>query len=368
MTGKELSSIKGHGAKVGSVAFSPDGLRLASGSDDRTARIWDSAGLPEPLSFKGFWPLAFSPDHRRVVTKGTDKNTIKVWDNATGKELVVLSGHEAEVNRLLISPDGHYLASTDGYLETVTGQNFKVWNSDQKVKIWNLDTGLELFTLDDEGSIDDIVFSPDSHQLAVARGSDVSFWETASGKKLFEIKTSGFGVHSISYSPNGKYLAMGCGFSQVEFWEISTQKQLFSMKHEEAVFYVKFSPDGQTLASASFDETIKIWDVTTGRELFSLKGHSGPVSSVAFSPDGTRLASSSHDGTVKIWDSATGKELISLKDPGSQGSRLEFSPDGERLFSVHGDGVLNIWNKSRTNRNWSLPRPIVEGVKEPNEK
>jgi Flp pilus assembly protein TadD len=113
-TGKELSALKGHGGGVMSVVFSPDGLRLASTSHDLTAKIWDSATGKEVFSLKGHASgvrsVAFSPDGQRLASASNDQ-TVKIWDSATGKELSALKGHAGLVSSVAFSPDGQRLAS-----------------------------------------------------------------------------------------------------------------------------------------------------------------------------------------------------------------------------------------------------------------
>jgi eukaryotic-like serine/threonine-protein kinase len=356
-TGEELASIKGHGDRVGCVTFSRDGQRLASASGDGTAKVWDANIHNEPLGLDDFGPVAFSGSGRHVASRGTQQNTINVWDRDSTTAPLTLNGHTAKVDRLAISPDGRYVASVS--------KSDSVRKIDQEMKVWETSTGKELFSIGEAGSAFDedvFVFSPDSAHLSTDSDKLVIFWEVATGKKLSALNTDNQGAWSLVYSPNGKQLATAHEFwgDRAQIWDTVTQKSLFKLEgHADVVSSIAYSPDGLRLATASFDKTVKVWDVTTGGELFSLKGHTEPVLSVGYHPDGTRLATSSQDGTVKIWDSANGKELISLKDTGSQWndtgntwSVLTFSPDGECLISQHRDGRVNVWSKSTTIPIW----------------
>jgi eukaryotic-like serine/threonine-protein kinase len=282
----EKQTLQGHTHFVFSVAFSPDGQRVASGSADRTVKIWDTATGKELLSLNDglsnpVLSVAFSPDGQRLAS-GAD-NTVKICDSATGKELVSLKGHANYVSSVAFSADGRRLAS---------------------------------------GSAD----------------GTVKIWDSVTGKELFSLKGHTDYVFSVAFSLDGQRLASGSVDKLVKIWDSAKGKELFSLKgHTRTVWSVAFSPSGQRLASGSNDDTVKIWDSVKGKELFSLKSHTDTVSSVAFSPDGQRLASGSADKTVKIWESTTGKELVSLKGHGREVRCVAFSPDGKRLASGSDD-------------------------------
>ncbi len=365
-TGKELFSLKGHAVWVTSVAFSPDGQRLASGGGG-TVKIWDSATGKELLSLKGMaGSVAFSPDGQRLASGGG--GTVKIWDSATGKELLSLKGPAGSV---AFSPDGQRLAS--GSVGTV--------------KIWDSATGNELFSLSHAGYVKSVAFSPDGQRLASgSRDMTVRIWDSATGKELLALKGHAGGVSSVAFSPDGQRLVSGSEDSIVKIWDSATGTEVSSLKgHVGDVSSVAFSPDGQRLASGGFDQTVKIWDSdtakglfcskdfrvvsvafspdsqrlalggmfegtvkiwdrATGHELSSLKGHTGPIRSVAFSPDGQRLASGSDDQTVKLWDSATGKELFSFQGHTGLVTTVVFSPDGKRLASASSDQTVKLWD------------------------
>jgi WD40 repeat protein/serine/threonine protein kinase len=328
-------TLEGHAGSVNSVAFSPDGQRLVSGSDDNTIKLWDSVTGKELLSLKGHtlgvWSVAFSPDGRRLAS-GSDDQTVRIWDSETGKELLTLKGHAYRVYSVAFSPDGRRLASA---------------SDDRTVKIWDIATGKTLFSLGNHGrSVLCVAFSSDGRLASGSTDSTVKIWDSAAGKELFALRGHADYVMSVVFSPDGRRLASASHDRTVKLWDMATRK-VFTLKgHAGFVNCVAFSPDGQRLTSASEDRTIKIWDSATGQELLALKGHAGFVRSVAFSPDGQRLASASEDGTVKIWDHPTSKEVLSFKAHARAATSVAFSPDGRRLASASDEGTAKIWDSA----------------------
>jgi WD40 repeat protein len=329
-----VNTLKGHEDSVGSVGFSPDGKKLASGSYDKTIKIWDVTTGKVLNTLKGHegWvgSVGFSPDGKKLASGSYDK-TIKIWDVTTGKVLNTLKGHESLVWSVGFSPDGKKLAGS----------------YDKTIKIWDVTTGKVLNTLKGhEGWVYSVGFSPDGKQLASGSLDNmIKIWDVTTGKVLNTLKGHEGYVLSVGFSPDGKKLASGSYDKTIKIWDVTTGKVLNTLKgHEGYVLSVEFSPDGKKLASGSYDKTIKIWDVTTGKVLNTLKGHESGVNSVEFSPDGEKLASGSGDKTIKIWDVTTGKVLNTLKGHESGVNSVEFSPDGEKLASGSGDNTIKIWD------------------------
>ncbi|ODV35364.1 serine/threonine-protein kinase [Microcystis aeruginosa] len=274
--------------------------------------------------------VVYSPDVRYLASGSSDK-TIKIWEVATGKELRTLTGHSSWVSSVVYSPDGRYLASG---------------SYDNTIKIWEVATGKQLRTLTGHSFwVNSVVYSPDGRYLASGSlDKTIKIWEVATGKQLRTLTGHSFWVNSVVYSPDGRYLASGNGDKTIKIWEVATGKELPTFTgHSSVVLSVVYSPDGRYLASGSRDKTIKIWEVATGKELRTLTGHSSLVYSVAYSPDGRYLASGSYDNTIKIWRVATGKELRTLTGHSDVVISVVYSPDGRYLASGSGDKTIKIW-------------------------
>ena len=299
-------TLTGHSYSVWSVAASPDGKYLASGS----VKI---------IKGKYFW------------NDDTYGEEIIIWDAKSGQILKTLEGHSGGVSSVCWSSDGKYLANGSG---------------DGIIIIWNANSGESLKTLEGHSTyVSSVCWSPDGKYLA--SGSDdktLIIWDAKSGQRLRTLKGHSDYVNSVCWSPDGKYLASGSEDNTVIIWDAMSGQRLKTLKgHSKSVNSVSWSPDGKYLASGSRDATVIIWDAKSGQKLKSLEGHSNTVSSVCWSPDGKYLASGSLDTTVVIWDAESGQRLKTLKGHSAFVLSVSWSPDGKYLASGSEDYTVKIW-------------------------
>ncbi|MEH2205203.1 MAG: NB-ARC domain-containing protein [Nostoc sp.] len=154
------------------------------------------------------------------------------------------------------------------------------------------------------------------------------------------------GIHSVTFSPDGKLLATGDTNNDIRLYQVADGKQLLTCKgHKGWIWPVTFSPDGRILASGSDDQTVKLWDISSGQCLATLEGHSGGIWSVCFSPDGNILASSSEDTTVRLWNVGSGQCIKTLQ-ASSRVWAVAFSPDSTMLASGNDDRTVRLWDIS----------------------
>jgi WD40 repeat protein len=253
------------------LAFSPDGtLRASDDFAKRTVVVRDEASGREVLTFRGHsgskkdpvYSLAFSPDGKRVAS-GCLSGKVKVWDATSGEETLTLAGHTpiartyfAMVESVAFSPDGKRLASA---------------SADGTVKVWDTTSGLETLTLKRPVRYVDFVlcvaFSPDGTRIAsIHRDGSVRVWDAASGEETLTLKGRFANTRVMAFSRDGKRLAT-CRFDGwVTVWDATSGEKMLSLtggpKGYYKVWSLAFSPDGTRLASATHDRTVTVWDVT----------------------------------------------------------------------------------------------------------
>jgi WD40 repeat protein len=306
---KEPTTLKGHTGPC-AVAFSPDGKTLATGSHDKTIKLWDVKTGKEQATLEGHThpvsSVTFSPDGKTLASGS--ENGVRLWDVATGKTTLILKGRGA---------GEHPTFSTDGKTLAVAGVNW----FDDTITLWDVGTGKFVKALTHKGHpVIGLVFLPgDSVLVSASAGGEyapspgsIMLWDVETGKPKTtlsgpadrDLSLDEGWIVSLACSPDGKTLASASNSRQIRLWDLATGKGTLTIN---AGWSVTFSPDGKTLATGSRGNTIKLWDAGTGKELATLKGHTDDVWSLAFSPDGKTLASGSKDNTVKLWDVETGK-------------------------------------------------------------
>lgn len=295
--------------KVGDVAFSSDGKSLAAGGSDPPLLMWDpvrrkQTGSPlEPIqAITG--SVAFSPDGSRLAITLL-QGFVLVFDTAT---MDLVGGEHAYPDPVLgvaFSPDGKRVAAVSS---NALEMNRSAVDGKSTVLFFDGDTGRELSrTISISASAGPVAYSPDGTKLATAGNSGyIQLWDPESGEALGErfSFSRDVGISSIAFSPDGKLLAEAGADSAVRLFDTETHEQSGAPLngHRGAVDSVEFSPDGRFLASSGVDNTVRLWDVAA-RQPFGapLAGHTDAVNGVAFSADGALLASGSLDGSVRIW-------------------------------------------------------------------
>ncbi len=275
-----------------SVAVTPDGQYVVSGSHDKTVRLWELATGKEVRRFTGHSDyvnsVAVTPDGKYVVSGSADK-TVRLWGLATGKEVRRFTGHEDWVRSVAVTPDGQYVVSG---------------SDDETVRLWGLARGKEVrrFTGHEDWVLS-VAVTPDG-QYVVSGSVDktVRVWELATGKEVRRFTGHESLVTSVAVTPDGKYVVSGSDDNTVRLWELATGQELRRFTgHAGSVWSVAVTPDGKYVVSGSGDKTVRLWGLARGKEVRRFPGHEGTVWSVAVTPDGKYVVSGSQDNTVRLW-------------------------------------------------------------------
>jgi WD40 repeat protein len=340
-SGRLVRTFAGHTGGISSVAFSPDGARVLSGSGDGTVNIWETmtGRLIHTFNAGSFGAVAFSPDGTRVVS-GNHDLTLKLWEAASGRLIRTFDGHSNGISSVAFSPDGTRVLSG---------------SYDQTVKLWEAVSGKLIRTFQGHyGGIGSVAFSPDGMRL-LSGGNDytVKLWDVDSGRLMLTFTGHSAAVSSVAFSPDGSRVLSGSGDGTVKVWEAASAVLIHTFKgHLQAVTSVAFSPDGARALSGSGDLgdyradgdfSAKLWDAKSGKLIRTFEGNSSWVGSVAFSSDGARVLSASYDKRVKLWDAKSGR-LIRTFENSAWVEAVAFSPDGTRVLAGSGDGTSRIWD------------------------
>ena len=296
---------------VGSAAFSPDNKRIVTASADGTVRLWDAASGQNlaAVSLKGLGPstfatrvgaaflgvgsvgvasVAFSPDGKRIATAYQDDNVARVWDGALKHCLRLLRGHTGKVNSVAFSRDGKYMVTA---------------SDDATARVWDAASGKSVRVLrGHENPVNSATFSPDGSRIVTASNDNTGrVWDMASGRTLLVLQATDW-LQSAAFSPDGKRIVTASADHTAQVWDAASGQSLALLQgHTDWVQSAAFSPNSKYIVTASDDDTARLWDAASGHSLILLQGHSNGVFSAAFSPDGKCIVTCSKDHTARIW-------------------------------------------------------------------
>jgi RNA polymerase sigma factor (sigma-70 family) len=369
--GKERFVLDSHGWIGRSLALTPDGKTVAVGTVYNVIRLWDVETGKEcftdpPGHDAPVHAVAFSPDGKFLVTGGENRR-INVWDAVSGRHLRAIAGMSAK--DVSFSPDGKRLAAA--------------WINDANARVWDLATGEELLKVSHDASkgVQAIAFTPDGKKLvsldrpgAQGAGARVNLWDAATGKRMSQMMTPNVFPHCLALAPDGKLAAVGDqGQPPVRLCDLERGKELTPIpSNQSVVVSAAFSPDGRILATGGGDLTVCLWETASRSLIATLRGHDRTVAAIVFSPDGRLLASADGEPMtpqwkanpsqkIHLWDIVTGKELLQLDGHGSNVTSLAFSPDGKRLVSGLANGTVLIWDMATRVK---VSSPAAEGLQE----
>lgn len=318
---------------VYSVPWSGDGTRLASANADGTVRVFDAASGEQMLRFDGHTDdvigAQWSPDDARLLTVNAN-GAARVWSAETGDLLLTLAGHEGIAYDALWSPDGERI---------VTG------GTDGTLRMWDAETGDALFVVREHVGEVRPYWSPDGTRiLTVAADMTGAIWDADTGEQLVSLPGHGSGeMLRGAWSPDGARVATTGQDTTTRIWDAETGEPLLTLQgHGNWVIRASWSPDGRYLATTGLDSTARIWDTDSGEAVWVLDGFDGWTAGADWTQDG-RLLVTSLDGTARVVDVETGETLLTVSIDASFYSG-RWSPDGARFAIGATDGYARIWD------------------------
>jgi WD40 repeat protein/serine/threonine protein kinase len=365
LTGKEPATLSfAPDARVSDAAVGPDGRHLLTRAGDGTARVWDLAGgKPVPLSLKlsGYVHyLAFSPDGSRVLTANglspygpfkageerarfPDDRQAQVWDCSKGKPLGAPLRHDQLVYHASFSPDGSRVVTA---------------SQDKTARVWNATTGEPVTPPLPHGDrVSCASFSPDGRRVVTCSWDGTArVWDSTTGKRAGPVLQPGRSPNHASFSPDGLHILTDGYDRTARLWDAATGQLLGApLKHGSHLTQASFAGGGCRIVVV-LDREARVWDVTRGKPATPLLKHGGRVNCAVFSRDGRRVVTASEDGTARVWDASTGEPLTPPLHHGSSGQngsfsahdrsdvpRASFSPDGQRLITI-GRNAAQSWD------------------------
>lgn len=337
--------LVGHQSEVTALAWSPDGKKVISGSEDETLMLWNpetGERIGEPMvGHHKVSSVAWSPDGHRLFggygLTGYFGGTLMLWDAETGEAVAESMVDELDVQSVDCSPDGRRLISGG------CGKTMMLWNAETLESIGDPIRG-------HESGVMAVAWSPDERRL-VSGSNDATLmlWDAESGEGIGEPMTGHKEkVASVSWSPDGRRLVSGSWDGTFMIWNAETGERIGepTVAHKWGINSVVWSPDGRRLISGGFDEALILWDSEDGKRLDNpMTGHEGAVTSVAWSPDGRRLVSGSSDATLILWDVTSAKRVSEpVSEKRNHFEVAAWSPDARQLVTGHDDRTLRLWD------------------------
>jgi WD40 repeat protein len=333
LQGNLIRVFKGHTGKIFSVAFSPDGRKVLTGSSDFTSRLWDLSGNLLQI-YKGhtsaILSVTFSPDGQNILS-GSYDNTARLFD-LSGNLIRIFKGHTNAITSVAFSPDGK---------DVITG------SLDNTVRLWNSNGSLiHIFKNPLAENMRDgiwaVSFSPDGNKILSGNYNGTACLWNLHGELISQFKGHSSGIRSVAFSPDGLKVLTGSEDQSTKLWDLHGNLLQTVTGQDGSVYSALFFPDGKKIITASADMSARIWYLQ-GNLLQIIGEQKNPVTSVVYSPDGQKILSISDDNTIRLWN--LHGDLIKLfRGHSSIITSVAFSPDGQKIVSGSYDNTARLWD------------------------
>ncbi len=398
--------LRGHTGPVRSVAFAPDGMRLLSGSQDNTLRLWE-VERKTSLDLRGHggrvFSVCFAPDGTSALSAGYD-HQVRHWLLGKYREEIplhtkALSGHQDAVlsasfsrdglqvitasrdrtarlwnlasgNNVMSFSEGHEFLASSAQL-TADGRTLVTSAGDNTVRVWDVATATEKLLLTETGRSAAVVVDSAGGWIATGgpKGS-IRWWDARSGDMVQEKIPSEEDITAMATSTDGTLVATGDQRGDIRLWRRDSKAEsggwIFDAKldgHSRTITALCFTEDGKRLISASGDSSCGQWDVESRTEIRSLVlRHNDWVGSLDITADGRYAVTACDDGHARLWSLRDAKVLAETEMPGVVINSVDLASDGnEVLLTSSGNRTVSRWDLKNPS---STPTTLIGGDSE----